>query len=44
MRREGWERVVSDIILEPKLEEALEGVEEYSHLLILFWLQSTAQA
>lgn len=38
MRREGWESVVSEIILEPKLEEALEGVEDYSHLLILFWL------
>jgi len=38
MRREGWESVVSEIILEPKYEEALEGVEEYSHLLILFWL------
>lgn len=38
MRREGWKSVVSEIILEPKYEEALEGVEEYSHLLILFWL------
>ena len=38
IRREGWESVVSEIILEPKYEEALEGVEEYSHLLILFWL------
>ncbi len=38
MRREGWESVVSEIILEPKHEEALEGVEDYSHLLILFWL------
>jgi len=38
MKRAGWESVVSEIILEPKYEEALEGVEEYSHLLILFWL------
>jgi len=38
MRREGWETLVSEIILEPKHEEALEGVEENSHLLILFWL------
>ena len=38
MRREGWGSVISEIILEPKYEEALEGVEEYSHLLILFWL------
>jgi tRNA-Thr(GGU) m(6)t(6)A37 methyltransferase TsaA len=38
MRREGWEPVVSEIILQPKYEEALEGIEDYSHLLILFWL------
>lgn len=38
MKREGWESVVSDVILDPKLEEALEGVEDYSHLLVLFWL------
>lgn len=37
-KREGWESVVSDVILEPKYEEALEGIEEYSHLIILFWL------
>jgi len=38
MKREGWESVVSEVILDPKLEEALEGVEDYSHLLVLFWL------
>ena len=38
MKREGWESVVSDVILDPKLDEALEGVEDYSHLLVLFWL------
>ena len=38
MKREGWESVVSEIILDPQLEEALAGVEDYSHLLILFWL------
>ena len=38
MKREGWESVVSDVVLDPKLEEALEGIEDYSHLLVLFWL------
>ena len=38
MKRDGWESVVSDVILDPKLEEALEGIEDYSHLLVLFWL------
>jgi len=38
MKREGWRSVVSDVILDPNLEEALEGIEDYSHLLVLFWL------
>jgi tRNA (adenine37-N6)-methyltransferase len=36
--REGWESVISEIIIDPKYEEGLEGIEDYSHLLILFWL------
>jgi len=38
MKRGGWESVVSDIILDPQYEDALDGTEDYSHLLILFWL------
>jgi tRNA-Thr(GGU) m(6)t(6)A37 methyltransferase TsaA len=38
MKREGWESVVSYVILDPRLEEALDGIEDYSHLLVLFWL------
>jgi len=30
--------VVSEIALSPKFEEGLEGIEEYSHLFVLFWL------
>ena len=30
--------MVSDVILDPKLEETLEGIADYSHLLGLFWL------
>jgi len=37
-KREGWESVVSEIALSPKYEEGLEGIEEYSHVLVLFWL------
>jgi tRNA-Thr(GGU) m(6)t(6)A37 methyltransferase TsaA len=38
---EGWESVVSEIVLSPRYEEALDGIEEYSHLLILFWISRT---
>lgn len=30
--------VVSDIVFREELTEALEGVEEFSHLFVLFWL------
>ena len=38
LKRDGWESVTSEIILKEKYEEALEGVEDYSHLLVLFWI------
>ena len=40
-KSEGWESVVSEIVLFSRYEEALEGVEAYSHLLILFWISRT---
>lgn len=35
---EGWDSVVSEIEVEGSLAEALDGIEEFSHLLVLFWL------
>jgi tRNA-Thr(GGU) m(6)t(6)A37 methyltransferase TsaA len=37
-RREGWEDVSSDIIFKKELEGALDGLEGYSHVLVLFYL------
>lgn len=37
-RPDGWEAVVSRIILRPGLAEAVIGLDGYSHLLVLFWL------
>ena len=34
----GWSEVVSQIVLRPELEEMLDGIEEFSHLDVLFWL------
>lgn len=40
----GWDEIVSEIILDPSLSPALDGIEEFSHLTVLFWLhQVTAQ-
>jgi tRNA-Thr(GGU) m(6)t(6)A37 methyltransferase TsaA len=38
LKREGWDSVVSEIALKPEYEEALEGLEDYSHLFVLFWI------
>ncbi len=35
---EGWSEIVSEIELFPAFEEALEGIDGYSHLQILFWI------
>jgi tRNA-Thr(GGU) m(6)t(6)A37 methyltransferase TsaA len=37
-KREGWESLISEVVLDPRYEEALEGIEDYSHILVLFWL------
>ena len=37
-KHQGWEEVESEIVIEPELAPALKGLEDYSHILILFWL------
>ncbi len=36
--RVGWQSIVSEIVLKSSLTEALEGLEEFSHIIVLFWL------
>ena len=38
LKREGWNSVISEIVLKPEYGEALDGVEDYSHLFIFFWI------
>jgi mycothiol synthase len=35
---EGWSEIVSEVELFPAFEEALEGIDGFSHLQILFWI------
>jgi tRNA-Thr(GGU) m(6)t(6)A37 methyltransferase TsaA len=35
---EGWERSVSEVHVDSCWEVALEGIEEFSHIVVLFWL------
>jgi tRNA-Thr(GGU) m(6)t(6)A37 methyltransferase TsaA len=36
--RHGWSQVVSEIVIDSNLTEALEGLEEFSHLIVLYWM------
>jgi tRNA-Thr(GGU) m(6)t(6)A37 methyltransferase TsaA len=36
--RHGWSDVVSDIVVDSHLAEALDGLEEFSHIIVLYWM------
>ena len=36
--RHGWGEVVSDIVVNSDLTEALDGLEGFSHLIVLYWM------
>jgi tRNA-Thr(GGU) m(6)t(6)A37 methyltransferase TsaA len=33
-----WQTIVSDIVVKDSLSEALEDLEDFSHIIVLFWL------
>ena len=40
--REGWEKVVSEIVVDESLTEALDRLDEFSHIIVLSWLHRVA--
>lgn len=36
-RPTGWRDVVSRIVIQPQYEEALLGLDTYSHIIVIFW-------
>ena len=34
----GWGNVITDIVIEKKYQEALAGLEDYSHLIVIYWM------
>jgi len=36
--KQGWEKVVSDIVVDSNLAEALDGLEEFSHIIVVYWM------
>ena len=42
--KHGWEEVISDIVIDSSLTEALDNLEEFSHIIVLYWMhQVTTQ-
>jgi tRNA-Thr(GGU) m(6)t(6)A37 methyltransferase TsaA len=37
--RQKWEDVISEIIVNPELSEALDNLDEFSHIIVIFWTQ-----
>lgn len=35
---DGWQGLVSEIVVSPELADALHRLEEFSHLVIVFWI------
>ncbi|MDH5695228.1 MAG: tRNA (N6-threonylcarbamoyladenosine(37)-N6)-methyltransferase TrmO [Dehalococcoidia bacterium] len=36
--RHGWREIVSDIVIDASLTEALDSLDEFSHIIVLYWL------
>lgn len=36
--RRDWAHVVSEIVVEPAYVEALDGLDDFSHIVVLFWM------
>ena len=41
---EGWGHVVSEVVLDEGLTDGMDGIESFSHVLILFWMHRAAEA
>jgi len=40
-KRGGWEEVTSEIVIDEEWEEHLEGLEEFSHIIVVFWMHKS---
>jgi tRNA-Thr(GGU) m(6)t(6)A37 methyltransferase TsaA len=37
-----WGKIVSDIVIDSTLAEALDGLEEFSYIIVLYWMHGVA--
>lgn len=34
----GWDKVVTKIVIDKKYKEGLDGIENYSHIIVVYWM------
>lgn len=34
----GWKDVVTEIVIDKKFEKGLDGIEDYSHVIVVYWM------
>ena len=40
-KRGGWEEVTSELVVDEELVESLEGLEQFSHIIVVFWMHKS---
>jgi len=41
-RLDWWQELVSEVVIEPSLTEALDGLEDFSHIIVLYWMHQAS--
>lgn len=36
----GWNKIVSELVINEEYKDALKGLEDYSHLIVIFWMRN----
>ena len=42
--RQEWKGIVSEIVVDSRLSEALDGLEAFSHIIVIYWMHRIADA
>lgn len=40
----GWQETVSEIVVDSRFTEALDGLEQFSHLVVIYWMHQVSVA
>lgn len=43
-KKEDWQSITSEIIVNEDLKEALSGIDEFSHIIVIYWMHRTSSA